>query len=121
MEKIRSDHARQAIGRKFRAVLDLNEEIDNKPVDAFRLIGKLAVRIQLIEELNKIITEHSTNYYTISVWVKELYELRELCRQQLSSSTQMARALISRGMLDGMYREDWEKPEPTELKTEEAL
>jgi hypothetical protein len=106
LDKIHAAQIRESIIKKFRIVLDFNDEVDSDPMDSFRLIGKLTIRIQLLEELNKFVTEQTSNYSSLKIWVKELYELRELFLTQLSLGTEMARALVSRGFLDGLYRVD---------------
>lgn len=103
LKRVKSDQARESIAKKLKRVLDLNTEVDSEPVDAFRMLGKVTIRIQLIEELNKFIMEHATTYSYAMPWARELWELREHCRELVGTSTQMCRALIFKGHLDGLY------------------
>lgn len=112
LDRIKSDHTRKSIATKLKRVMDLNTEIDSDPIDAFRLLGKVTIRIQLIEELNKFISEHAAVTYSVS-WTRELWELREHCRKLVASSTEMCRALIFQGHPDGLYT-----PEQTSTEKE---
>lgn len=121
LKRVRSEPARKSITTKLKRVLDFNTEIDSEPVDAYRMLGKVTIRIQLIEELNKFIMEHATTFSCAMPWARELWELREHCKKQAMLSTEMARALIFRGHLDGLYREDSGSPETKPTTAEEAL
>jgi hypothetical protein len=116
LNKIKSDHTRQAIAKKLRRIMSLStEETKGSTIDAFRLLGKATLQVQLITELNTFIMGHITSYMMTTPWAKELWEYREHYVQLVKLSNDMCRALIFKGHLDGLYTEGQDE------QTQEAL
>jgi hypothetical protein len=116
LNKIKSEHARKAIAIKLKRIMSLStEETKGTTVDAYRILGKATLQIQLITELNQFIMSHVTCYMYITPWAKELWEYREHYQSMIKLSTDMSRALIFKGHLDGLYTEGQEE------QTQEAL
>jgi hypothetical protein len=105
MEKIKNlpPSWKEAIIKKFKVVSSMGSCTDSQPVDAYRIIGQQIIRIELIEELNKIIIEQTCNYQFIQVWVRELYELWKLSHEMLDNGRKLVRALNYRGIYSGFY------------------
>lgn len=116
LKKIKSDHAREAIAKKLRRIMSLStDETKGSTIDAYRMLGKATLQVQLITELNKFIMDHVTCYMMITPWAKELWEYREHYNELVKLSNDMSRALIFKGHLDGYYTEGQEE------QTQEAL
>ena len=114
LTQIKDTRARDAVVEKFKRLLSIKSSIDSQPVDAYRMLGRTMVQIQLVEELNSFIMEHATHFsYYVKTWTKELWDLRKLYKEQQDSSTEMCRALIFQGHLDGLYT-----PEQTSTEKE---
>lgn len=105
MEKIKNlpPSWKESIIKKFKVVSSMGSCTDSQPVDAYRIVGQQIIRIELIEELNKIIIEQTCNYQFIQVWVRELYELWKLSHEMLGNGRQLVRALNARGIYSGYY------------------
>lgn len=116
LKKIKSDHTRKALAKKLRRIMSLGtDETKGTTIDAYRMLGKATLQVQLITELNKFIMDHVTCYKMITPWAKELYEYRELYQNMVKLSNDLCRALIFKGHLDGLYTEGQEE------QTQEAL
>ena len=105
LNKIKSDHTRQAIAKKLRRIMSLStEETKGSTIDAFRLLGKATVQLQLITELNKFVMDNVSCYSSmITPWAKELWEYREHYMALVDLSTKMSKALIFKDQFDGLY------------------
>lgn len=97
------DTHRAIIVKKLKTIFTYFPVIDKQPVDAYRIIGLMTVKIQLIEEVNKLIAEYTTSYMMVIPWVRELYELWMHCHQMKELATTMTLALLSRGISSGFY------------------
>jgi hypothetical protein len=98
-----SPYWKEIIIRKLKAIFAMPSGIDSEPMDAYRVIGQQSIRIELIEELNSIIMEQTTNYHFIKVWAKELYELWKLSHEMRDDARSMALSLRANGFTDGFY------------------
>lgn len=105
LERIKSDHTREAISKKLKRIISLSPvEIDGSTVDAYRILGKATVQLQLITELNKFVMDNVSCYSSmITPWAKELWEYREHYMALVDLSTKMSKALIFKDQFDGLY------------------
>lgn len=114
LKKYVSPYWKKIIIKKFKVITSMSSGIDTQPVDAYRIIGKQLIRIELVEELNKIIMEQVSCYQFLRVWVRELYMLWKLSHEMLSNARQMVRALNARGIYSGYYDPESEEKEKTD-------
>lgn len=105
LERIKSDHTREAISKKLKRIISLSPvEIDGSTVDAYRILGKATIQLQLITELNKFVMDNVSCYSSmITPWAKELWEYREHYMALVDLSTKMSKALIFKDQFDGLY------------------
>ena len=99
--------------KKLKAIFSHRPLLDSDPVDVYRIIGLASVKIQLIEEVNKMIAEHTTSYMMVIPWVKELYQVWMNYQTMKEQATIMALALLSQGNYTGFYKPEKE----SELKS----
>lgn len=98
---------KKVVDKKLKELLSYKPEIDSEPLDCYRLYGQSSIRIELIEELNKLIMEATgQSYLCLQYWAQELWDLREHYREMLSTSRAMIYSLIAHGHPDGFYRDD---------------
>jgi len=104
------DTHKAIIIKKLKAIFTYFPVIDSQPVDAYRIVGLMTIKIQLIEEVNKLIAEYTTSYMMVIPWVKELYELWMNCHKLKELATSMALGLLSKGISSGFYNpEEFDK------------
>jgi hypothetical protein len=107
LSKLMKDSYKEAIIKKLKVLCSFDVGIDSDPIDAYRLRGRIETKIEMIEEVNNIMMRAVSTFYHIREYAKELYELKSLCKEQLSSSISMINALVAQGNLSGVYT-----PEP---------
>lgn len=105
LERIKYDHTREAISKKLKRIISLSPvEIDGSTVDAYRILGKATIQLQLITELNKFVMDNVSCYSSmVTPWAKELWEYREHYMALVDLSTKMSKALIFKDQFDGLY------------------
>ena len=105
LERIKSDHTREAISKKLKRIISLGTpETEGSTVDTYRILGKATIQLQLIIELNKFVMDNVSCYSSmITPWAKELWEYREHYMALVDLSTKMSKALIFKDQFDGLY------------------
>jgi len=97
---------KKAVIRRLKIINRSSSGLDSEPFDVYRIIGAMTIKIQIIEEVNKMLTSNVYNYMLIVPWSRELYMLWMNCHKQLESATQAAQALVFHERYDGIMPDE---------------
>lgn len=109
LKHIKDDHFKGIITKRLKAIFLMTSGLDSQPMDAYRIIGVATVKVMQLEEINKLIMEHTTSYSVIIPWARELYEVWMHNHKLKAYAIDMVLSLKSQGITDGFYT-----PESTE-------